>query len=68
VGEGPEVAITTDAQDLTGCAKGAIGRVVEGVLLEGARRVELEAEAWKSRLQTSWIVDRELEFDLGALH
>ena len=63
-----KVAVTANAKDLPGCAEGAIRGVVEGVLLEGARRVELEAEAGKTRLQTSEIVDRELEFDLGALH
>ncbi len=57
-----------NAQDLPGCAEGAGGGVVEGVLLEGAGRVELESEAGKTRLQACEIVDGELELDLGGLH
>jgi len=49
-------------------AEGALGGVVEGVVLEGARRVELEAEDGEARLQVGEIVNGELEFDLGALH
>jgi hypothetical protein len=68
VGNGPKIAIAADAEDLAGGTEDAIGRVVEGVLLEGAGRVELKTEAGKTRLQANGIVDRELEFDLGALH
>ena len=68
VGDGPEVAVLADAEDLFGFAKGACGGVVEGVVLERARRVQQEAEARKARLKAGEIVDGELEFDLGALH
>ena len=68
VGDGPEAAVAADAEDLPGFAEGAGWGVVEGVLLEGAGRVEQEAEAGETRLQAGEIVDGELEFDLGALH
>lgn len=50
VGEGPEVAVAPQAENLLRLAQGASGRVVESVLLEGARCVEVEAEAGETGL------------------
>ena len=49
-------------------AEVAGGGVVEGVVLEGAGGVEVEAERGEAGLEGGWIGDGELEFDLGALH
>jgi len=68
VGDDPEIAVVANTKDLLDGPEGAGGGVVEGVLLEGAGRIELEAEAGKTRLQAGEIVDGELELDLGGLH
>jgi L-threonylcarbamoyladenylate synthase len=49
-------------------AEGAGGSVIEGVLLEGARGLKLEAESGKAGLEELEVVNREFEFDLGVLH
>ena len=68
VSDDPEIAVVANAKDLLDGPEGAGGGVVEGVLLEGAGRIELEAETGKTRLQAGEIVDGELELDLGGLH
>ena len=68
MGDGPEASILPQPKNLLRFAQGAAGRVVEGVLLEGARRIEQETEAGEKRLEACEIVNGKLEFDLGALH
>jgi hypothetical protein len=68
VREGVDVAVLTEAEDLPAGAEVAIGSVVEGVVLEGARSDELEAELWEAGLESFWIRDGKLEFDLRVLH
>ena len=68
MGDGPEIAVAADAEDLLGFAEGAAGGIVEGVLLEGAGRIQQEAQGGKSQLQPLKIGNGELKFDLGALH
>ncbi len=68
MGQDAERTVLAQAQDLFAGAQIAGRRVVEGVVLEGAGRVEVEAEGWKARLKIEDIEDRELEFDLGVLH
>ena len=51
VGEGADISVVADAQDLALAAEAALGCVVEGVLLEGAGRIEVEAELGEPRLE-----------------
>ena len=57
VGDGPETAVLADAEDLVAGAEVAVGGVVEGVVLEGAGSVEVEAESREAGLE---IVDDQL--------
>ena len=68
MGDGPEIAVLADAEDLTLGAEFARGSVVEDVAFEGAGRIEVEAELGQARLEGLWIRDGEFEFDLGRLH
>ena len=68
VGEGREAAVLAEAEDLLAGAEVAVGSVVEGVVFEGAGRVEMEAEVSETGLESFWIGDGELEFDLRVLH
>ncbi len=68
VGDGAERAVLPDAEDLLAGAKVAGGGVVEGVELEGAGGVEVEAEGGETGLEGGWIGDGELQFDLCTLH
>jgi len=67
VGDDPEIAVVANTKDLLdgrrvreGCRRGCSAR--------RCGRIELEAEAGKTRLQAGEIVDGELELDLGGLH
>jgi hypothetical protein len=51
VGDGAEAAVLADAEDLAEGAEVAVGSVVEGVVLEGAGSVEMEAEGGKAGLE-----------------
>jgi hypothetical protein len=55
-------------EDLLTGAEVAGGSVVEGVVLEGAGGVEVEAEGREAGLEGRWIGDGELQFDLCTLH
>lgn len=68
VGDGPDRAVLADAEDLFEIAETAGGGVIEGVLLEGARRHKLEAESGEAGLEKLEVVDGKFEFDLGILH
>jgi len=63
-----ERAILADAEDLAAGAEVAGGCVVERVVLEGARRVEVKAELGQAGFERRRVGHGELEFDLGCLH
>jgi hypothetical protein len=62
------VAILAETKDLGFDAEIAVASVVEGVVLEAAGGGEVKAEVGETRLESLWIVDWELQFDLGSLH
>ena len=66
--ERPEIAVLAQAQNLLAQTKAAVSRVVERVLLEGARRIKMESQRWKTRLESGQVGNGELQFDLGGLH
>ncbi len=68
VGENAETAVPAEAKDLAAGAEVACGGVVEGVVLEGARGLEVEAEGGEAGLEIGGVGHGELDFDLGALH
>jgi len=68
VSEDPDGAVAAKAKKLTFGAEIAGGGVVKGVVLEGARSVEVEAELRKAGLKGGWVGDGEFKFDLGCLH
>jgi hypothetical protein len=63
-----QAAVLADAQNLAAAAEIACGSVVKSVVLVGAGGVEMEAEMRKAGLESLWIGNGELQFDLGSLH
>jgi hypothetical protein len=68
VGYGAKRAVLADAKNVSAGEEVAGGSVVEGVVLEGARGVEMEAEVGQAGQEGCWVGDGELKFDLCALH
>lgn len=68
MGHDPAVAVAADAEDGLAGAEGAVGGVVEDVVLEGAGRDLTEAGGFELRFEARKVVDAELYFGFDRCH